>query len=76
MNAKQQIKIEIETYLMHPNELLEVAKQINEMTEKGIFDYSGEKFSFKTLVLNEPEYRIEIINDQVHTIFPSKMNRK
>jgi len=76
MTGNKKIKIEIETYLMHPNELLEVAKQINEMTEKGIFDYSGDKFSFKTLVLHEPEYRIEIINDKVHTIFPSKINIK
>ena len=76
MNGNKNIKIEIETYLIHPNELLEVAKQINEMTQKGIFDYEGDKFSFRTLMLHEPKYRIEIINDKVHTIFPSKMNRK
>ena len=75
MNGKQKIKIEIETYLIHPNELKEVTRQIIQMTEKGIFNYDGEKFSFKTLVLNEPKYRVEIINDHVHTIFPSKMNR-
>lgn len=76
MNGNKNIKIEIETYLIHPNELLEVAKQINEMTQKGIFDYEGDKFSFRTFVLQEPKYRIEIINDHVHTIFPSKMNKK
>lgn len=76
MKGNRKIKIEIETYLMHPNELLEVAHQINEMTEKGIFDYRGDKFSFKTFVLTEPKHRTEIINGKIHTIFPSKMNEK
>jgi hypothetical protein len=75
MQGKNRIKIEIETYLMNPNELHGVAEQITEMCKNGIFQYNGDKFSFQTIALIEPEYEEKIIDGKVVHVYQSKMNK-
>ena len=70
------MKVTIETYIDDPKDLVDVARQIREKMRIKEFNYYGEKFSFNTLILDEPEFRMEIVDDQIHYIYPSKMNKK
>ena len=73
---KVKLKVEIETYIIHPDELNGVAEQITKMCKNKIFDYRGDKFSFRTFVLTEPEYEEKIIDNKVVHVYQSKMNKK
>ena len=74
--GKNRIKIEIETYLINLNELNGVAEQITEMCKNGIFQYDGDKFSFQTIALIEPEYKEQMIDGKMCHLYQSKMNKK